>query len=380
MFPARRTGAAHSAVIAALWLATGLLTHHAAAQADESWKVNHKLIGKPREITNENDPNHKSKDVSGIACASEAGFPRICLVADDESQGAQIVVLKVGELEAGDFIRLIYNFHKGESLELDAEGVAFANGFFYVIGSHGRPRHEDDETKEAKNKAKAQASRQLFRVGFDLREVDGDGRLAGAAQITPSTALPALIKEQPELASSFDRALDDNGLTIEGVAVRDDRLYAGMRGPLMEDGSAAILSAPLAALFDGQEAGAQLHRVDLDRRGVRDLVAFETGFLVLAGPRTIPRTARSMTATMPSIGGTDMLPSKSWARSNHSARRSSRKRLCRLSARIISCTSCCFSTGRRRVSRGKSRSTSHRAPVRVTALFCRQESRVNKWV
>jgi hypothetical protein len=260
MFPARRTGAAHSAVIAALWLATGLLTHLAAAQADESWKVNHKLIGKPREITNENDPNHKSKDVSGIACASEAGFPRICLVADDESQGAQIVVLKVGELEAGDFIRLIYNFHKGESLELDAEGVAFANGFFYVIGSHGRPRHEDDETKEAKNKAKAQASRQLFRVGFDLREVDGDGRLAGAAQITPSTALPALIKEQPELASSFDRALDDNGLTIEGVAVRDDRLYAGMRGPLMEDGSAAILSAPLAALFDGQEAGAQLHR------------------------------------------------------------------------------------------------------------------------
>jgi Protein of unknown function (DUF3616) len=292
MFPARRTGAAHSAVIAALWLATGLLTHHAAAQADESWKVNHKLIGKPREITNENDPNHKSKDVSGIACASEAGFPRICLVADDESQGAQIVVLKVGELEAGDFIRLIYNFHKGESLELDAEGVAFANGFFYVIGSHGRPRHEDDETKEAKNKAKAQASRQLFRIGFDLREVDGDGRLAGAAQITPSTALPALIKEQPELASSFDRALDDNGLTIEGVAVRDDRLYAGMRGPLMEDGSAAILSAPLAALFDGQEAGAQLHRVDLDRRGVRDLVAFETGFLVLAGPENDPEDGK----------------------------------------------------------------------------------------
>jgi hypothetical protein len=293
MFPARKTGAAHGAVIAALWLAIGLLTHGGGAQADESWKVDHKLIGKPREITRENDPNHKSKDVSGIACATETGFPRICLLADDETQGAQIVILKDGKLEAGDFIRLIYNAHKGELLELDAEGAAFANGFFYVIGSHGRPRHEDEEAKEAKNRAKSQASRQLFRVRFDLSAVDGDGRLTGGAEIKPSTALSEFIKKQPELASSFDRALSDNGLTIEGVAVRDDRLYAGMRGPVLDDGKAAILSVPLAALFDGQPAEAKLHRLDLDkRRGVRDLAAFETGFLVLAGPENDPENGK----------------------------------------------------------------------------------------
>jgi hypothetical protein len=278
----------------AAWLAIGVvLAHSVTAQADGSWTVNQKLIGKPREITSDNDPNHKSKDVSGIACATESGFPRICLAADDETQGAQIVVLKDGKLEAGDFIRLIYNAHKGELLELDAEGVAYANGFFYVIGSHGRPRHEDDEAKEAKNRARAQASRHLFRVSFDLTAVDGDGRLTGAAEIKPSTVLSEFIKKQPELSSSFDHALEKNGLTIEGVAVRDDRLYAGMRGPVLDDGKAAILSVPLAALFDGQPGEAKLHRVDLKKgRGVRDLVAFETGFLVLAGPENDPEDGK----------------------------------------------------------------------------------------
>ena len=290
MHSQRMIRAARRAIAVAAWLAMGaVLAHGVTAQADESWTVNHKLIGKPRERTPDNDPNHKSKDVSGIACATQSGFPRICLAADDETQGAQIVVLKDGKLEAGDFIRLIYNEHKGELVELDAEGVAFANGFFYVIGSHGRPRHASDEVKEAKNRAKAQASRHLFRVRFDLSAVDSDGRLTGAAEIKPSTALSEFIKKQPDLTSSFDRALEKNGLTIEGVAVRDDRLYAGMRGPILDDGKAAILSVPLAALFDGQPGEGKLHRIDLEKgRGVRDLVAFETGFLVLSGPVNDP--------------------------------------------------------------------------------------------
>jgi Protein of unknown function (DUF3616) len=286
MFSARKTGSAHRAAIAAASLAIGvILAHGGAAQADESWKVQHKLFGKPRAETLDSD---KSTNVSGIACATTAGFPRTCLLADDETQGAQIVILKNGKLEAGDFIRMIYSAHDEGLIELDAEGVAYANNFFYVIGSHGRPRREDDNV-EAKNKAKAEASRHIFRVRFDLRAVDDDGKLTGAVEIKPSTALPKFIKGQPELASSFDRALNNNGLTIEGVAVRDEQIYIGMRGPVLEDDNAAILSVPLAALFDGQQGEAKLHRVGLDkRRGVRDLAAFGTGFLVLAGPVNDP--------------------------------------------------------------------------------------------
>jgi hypothetical protein len=289
MLLSHKLNLARSVGLALATLVIGLATVHggsAAAQGRNPWTVEGKLVGKPKdEFLN----SKKSEDVSGIACGTETGFPRVCLLVDDETQGAQIVVLEDGKLVAGDFIRLIYNTHDGDLLELDAEGVAYGDGYFYVIGSHGRPRHEADATKEARNEAQAKASRYVFRVAFDLNAVDLNGRLTGALELKPSVELPTFITAEPALASSFDRALEENGLTIEGVAVRDGRLYVGMRGPLLADDTAAMLSVPLETLFDGRQGAAQLHRLDLGRRrGVRDVVSFERGFLLLAGPVNDP--------------------------------------------------------------------------------------------
>jgi Protein of unknown function (DUF3616) len=270
--------------------AASVIISMASAKDAESWKVHGKLFGEQKDP--HADPD-KSKDVSGIACATTSGFPRICLIVDDETQGAQIVIVDDGELTAGQFIRLIYDTHHDEVLELDAEGAAYADGFFYVIGSHGRPRHQDG-AEEAKNEAKAAATRRVFRIRFDQDAVDAKTGQLTTVEIKPSAALSRLIKAQADLAPWFDKALEDNGLTIEGVAVRGDRLYAGMRGPVLPDGNAAILSAPLAALFDGQPGEAQLHRVGLGEdtlgnpRGIRDLVAYGAGFLIVAGPVNDP--------------------------------------------------------------------------------------------
>lgn len=257
---------------------------------DGAWPVEGKLVGEARA----DGGFKKSKDVSGFACATGSGFPRVCLVADDETQGAQIVVLNEGGLVAGDVIRLIADSHEGEILELDAEGAAFADGAFYVIGSHGRPRHGDGDAQDGSEKAarknaeiaaKTRATRHVFRLRIDPRSVDDRGRLSAPAEITDSAELSRFIAAEPALAPAFDGKLAENGLSIEGVAVRDGRLFAGMRGPLLEDGQAAILSVPLGALFDGQSGTARLHRIDLmGRRGIRDLTVFEDGFLVIAGP------------------------------------------------------------------------------------------------
>ena len=78
--------------------------------------------------------------------------------------------------------------------------------------------------------------------------------------------------------------------------MRDGRLYAGMRGPVLDDGSAFILSVPLGALFEAQPGNATSHRVRLgkdtrgDPRGIRDLVAFGSGFVIVAGPVKDPPT------------------------------------------------------------------------------------------
>jgi hypothetical protein len=259
-------------------------------QADRStWPVQNRLQGKIKD----GEPE-KANDVSGIACAPGAP-PRLCLVVDDESQGAQVVILQQDLLVAGDFIPLIDDVYDRKPLELDAEGVAYADGFFYVIGSHGRARHEDDADKEAKNDAKAAATRKVFRIAFPADAVDlASGTLREDPVITASAALATILEQDPVVAPSFDRPLEKGGLTIEGVAVRGDSLYAGLRGPVLDDGSAVIARVPLAAVFDGAPGAATLFRLALDKdtqrdpRGIRDLTLFGDGFLLIAGPEQDP--------------------------------------------------------------------------------------------
>ncbi len=98
-----------------------------------------------------------AEDLSGIACTTDSGFPRTCLLIDDEQQSAQVVTLSDGEITAGRLLLLIDDRFDGNPVELDGEGVAFADNFFYVIGSHGRPRHDKDATDQAKEEARVAA-------------------------------------------------------------------------------------------------------------------------------------------------------------------------------------------------------------------------------
>jgi hypothetical protein len=243
----------------------------AVAQNQAVWPVKGKILGKK---------DKKSEDVSGIACTRQDGFPRACLLIDDEVQSAQMVTLTDGRLQAGGMVKLIDNAYLGRALELDGEGVAYADGFFYVIGSHGHPRKPGDSAKVA---ARITASSQIIRLkvnpetGEPLPDRD-------TPDIERSAKLRELLAAQPKLAAFVDKPLDENGVTIEGVAVRDGRLFAGFRGPSV-DGAAPVLSVSLNALFGTAAPDAELHLLQVGAgQGVRDLAVFRSGFLVLAGP------------------------------------------------------------------------------------------------
>src|SRR5262245_54830589 len=76
----------------------------AVAESEVVWPVNGKLKG----------PGEKAaRSLSGIAC-DRAGFPRLCLAIDDESQNAQVVILRDGELMAGDTIPLLHESLDGK--------------------------------------------------------------------------------------------------------------------------------------------------------------------------------------------------------------------------------------------------------------------------
>jgi len=259
----------------ALGLALCAVPDHAAPAKDQgTWAVKGKLLGKPGE---------KSKDISGIACAAPQGFPRACVVIDDNSQAAQFVTVNDGDIVVGAGIPLIDNTFEGKALELDGEGVAYADGFYYVIGSHGHPRDSDhklDPVRDAaKIKARIAAASQIvrFRAGTDgaVSAIERTGRLR------------TIMAAEPALAPYLDRRLDNNGLTIEGIAIRQGRILVGYREPALSNGRAAILSVAIEALFGNAPADARLYRLPLGKgRGVRDLAVFGDNVLILAGPAT----------------------------------------------------------------------------------------------
>jgi Protein of unknown function (DUF3616) len=246
---------------------------------NDVWPVTQRLFGKN---------GKKSEDVSGIACTTTGGFPRACLVIDDELQAAQFVTVNDGELVAGEPVPLINNHHDGDPLALDGEAVASADGVFYVIGSHGHPRDKkkklDPDVDSAKIKAKIAASSQVVRIR--LRPASGQPLTPNDIQdVQSSSQLRDVIAAEPLLNRYMDRRLENNGLTIEGLAVAGNRLFAGFRAPGLDNGRAPILAVALDALFDGGGHQPRLHLLPLgEGRGVRDLAVFDGGILVLAGP------------------------------------------------------------------------------------------------
>lgn len=238
----------------------------------ERWLAEGKIIGKK---------DKKAEDVSGLSCSATADFPRTCLLIDDNIQAAQIITLEDGKLLAGAMVPLIGNTFDGKALELDGEGVAYADGAFYVIGSHGHPRdkdHELDPTNDAARiAAHIAAASQIAKVTVATN---------GTATVETTTlSLAKAIQDQPDLKDFAGKRLEENGLTIEGIAIKDGQLFAGFRGPLLPGGHAAVLAVSLEGLATGGDLKSHVFKLPLGEGiGIRDLAWDGNRLLVLAGP------------------------------------------------------------------------------------------------
>jgi hypothetical protein len=246
-------------------------------RVSEVWPVDGRLASRD---------GKKARDVSGLACDTAAGFPRHCVVVDDEAQAAQVVTLYDGRLEAGPIVPLISDAFDGKPLELDGEGVAFSGGDFYVIGSHGHPRDRkrslDPDRDREEIAAKIKASSRLIRFKLPAKR-DGN-RETIAVGVVSSSRVREAIAASSALSPYMDQRLEQNGVTVEGIAVVGDRLYVGFRAPLLDGGKAAIMSLAVDALFGSGPLDAQVALLDLDGHGVRDLSVRDGTLVILAGP------------------------------------------------------------------------------------------------
>lgn len=204
-----------------------------------------------------------------------------------------------------------------EKEEVDIEGFAIDKGWLWLVGSHSAKRKkidvEDDGTVKgttAENiaeiaKVEAEGNRYLLaRLPLDTSAgvptpvaKAADGRRAG--RLLPATdtggAIVDALRGDPHIGPFVSIPGKDNGLDIEGLAVSGDRVYLGLRGPVIRgwaivlelhvidsaDGSPSLVaSGPDGALF-------VKHFLDLDGLGVRDLVVDGRDLIVLAGPTMV---------------------------------------------------------------------------------------------
>lgn len=212
-------------------------------------------------------------NLSGAACATTAPPFRTCLIANDQKNYAQFFAIDGSKLVPGAVIRLRGDGADGDP---DAEGVAFDDGFFYVIGSHGRSRYASKPND---------SSYAVFRfpVGkngkpaFEVSESKPTG-------VVSSDRLREAIREARGVGDFYDKPLSQNGVNIEGIAVKRGRIYLGFRGPSV-DGQGFILSADADAVFGKGKLDAKVDTVALGATtGIRDLAAVDDGVLILSGP------------------------------------------------------------------------------------------------
>jgi hypothetical protein len=128
---------------------------------------------------------------------------------------------------------------------------------------------------------------------LELVRVAEDGRRSAVLGAAGAENLTDLLVADPHLAPFLAIPSKDNGLDVEGLAVHDDTLYIGLRGPVLRGWACVLEVLPLtdehdptrlrlAAFSDG--ARYRKHLLDLGGLGVRDLCPDGDDLLVLAGP------------------------------------------------------------------------------------------------
>ena len=236
------------------------------------------------------------QSLSGMACNPDAEQRRICLMAFDEGVQARYAYIGNNELIMDPEAVLLRAAPAGS--ELDAEAAATDGRYFYVTGSHSAKRGDCASNLESRHVIRFRLDPATGRAlrsppgsaGGALVDYRDTGRLWTIMQAQPGLAphvgeRKCLGSEPPPKEPTL---AGQQGVNIEGMAVQAGRLYFGFRGPVSGE-VAKVLSVDADALFDGAEPRAALTSIALGpNRGIRDMIAVKTGFLLLTGPDDSP--------------------------------------------------------------------------------------------
>ncbi|SLN23953.1 hypothetical protein ROJ8625_00978 [Roseivivax jejudonensis] len=232
-----------------------------------------------------------------VCCDETAGVDRLT-PTDDGNWGNH------AHFNLGDFIDL----PDGPDGEMDIEGLDCDGAWLWITGSHSlkrgkyKPEKHDPETGLAKMaKIKRDPNRYfLARVPLAKRPDgmapvgrDGDRRAAWIELRKKSSKLLGWLEDDPHLGPTLSVPSKENGFDIEGMVGRGNRVWLGLRGPVLRD-QAVILEFEMKVGKDGHlkprkiENGRRYrkHLVPAGGEGIRDLEVWGDDLLILTGPVT----------------------------------------------------------------------------------------------
>ncbi|MDB9313091.1 DUF3616 domain-containing protein [Spirulina sp. CS-785/01] len=187
-----------------------------------------------------------------------------------------------------------------EQGEVDIEGLKYNEGYIWVVGSHSSKRSKAKGKKVNKGEL-VEIEREPNRYLLGRIPVQNSALVQRSQDLTAaclqregtSNRLMVALAEDEMLGSIISSNLPskDNGFDIEGIAVSEDRIFLGLRGPVLR-GIAILLELKVKAengILELQPIGKedQLYRqhfLDLGGMGIRDLCWHGEDLLVLAGP------------------------------------------------------------------------------------------------
>lgn len=265
---------------------------------------------------NEEFNRTKSKIRSELSSIARTG-PNIWLAFDEGSGLHRLTHSKKGygqhiRFPLKDFIDL----PAGDEEEVDIEGLAFADHYLWVAGSHSLKRNKPDDMDDpigkrikCLGKIKNDPNRYtIARIPAIKNEKTGDYELfkshphpddpdvvLNASKLKASeehSQLSKALRKDRHLSAFMELPGKDNGFDIEGIAVRGERIFIGLRGPVLR-GYAVILEIQIKNSGPNEmklkkigKDGAKYrkHFVHVQGMGIRELAFADKDLLILAGP------------------------------------------------------------------------------------------------
>ena len=237
-----------------------------------------------------------------VSCDERSSLERLTLTAPNTFGGHR-------SFDLNEYL----NLPAGGACEIDIEGLALGHHYLWLVGSHSlarkKPRKEDSPAKQIKRLAKIKddANRYLlariplvpdggtgnYTLCKSCPHPDHPSQMLTAAQLVggkKGNQLIDVMAEDIHFKDFMNIPGKDNGFDIEGLAVSGDKIFLGIRGPVLR-GWASMLEIQVRdtqpGFFELRALGQRLykkHFLHLEGMGIRELCTVGDDLLMLAGP------------------------------------------------------------------------------------------------